>query len=152
MNTMFKTALLTVFSLGIMTSAIAQERGTIDDAVAMVKKAKAYIKDNGNEKAYAEFSNPKGSFVDKDIYIFVYDKTGKNLAHGGNQKLIGKDLMELKDTDGTYITKGLLDVAQKGGGKFNFKFMNPATKAIEQKTGYAEMAGDVMVGSGAYTK
>jgi hypothetical protein len=31
-------------------------------------------KTNGNEKAYAEFSNPKGGFVKGDIYIVVFDK------------------------------------------------------------------------------
>lgn len=152
MNKLFKTALFALCITSLNQASIAAERGTIEDATAMVKKAVAYIKAHGNEKAYTEISNPKGQFVDRDIYVYVYDKNGKNLAHGGNAHLIGKDLLEMKDIDGTYVNKGLLDVAHKGGGQFKFKFMNPATKTIETKTGYAEMAGDVMVGSGAYTK
>jgi hypothetical protein len=75
----------------------------------MVKKAKAFIKANGQEKAFAEFSNPKGQFVDRDIYIFVFDKKGNTLAHGGNSKLIGKNLYDLKDVDGLYSTRALLE-------------------------------------------
>lgn len=150
MNAILKSLLAVTAGAFISTGAFAQERGTLDDAKAMVQKAKAFIKENGNEKAYAAISDPKGAFVKGDIYVYVYDKSGKNLAHGGNQRLIGKDLIDLKDPEGTFVNRGLLDVAQKGGGTFTFKFMNPATKAIESKTGYAEMVGDVMVGSGAY--
>jgi cytochrome c len=152
MKKLVRSALFALLAVGFNAAAFAAERGNLDDAIAMVKKAKAYIKANGNEKAYTEISNPKGQFVDRDIYIYVYDKNLKNLAHGGNQRLIGKDLGEMKDVDGKYFNRGLLEAAQKGGGTYTFKFLNPATKDIEQKTGYAEMAGDVMVGSGAYTK
>jgi cytochrome c len=152
MNKLLKTTLFALCAVGMNVASFAAERGTIDEAVALVQKAKAYIKVNGNEKAYAEFSNPKGQFIDRDLYIFVFDKKGNTLAHGGNQRLIGKNLYDLKDVNGLYSTQALLDVAQKGGGKVNFKFLNPQTKAIEAKTGYAEISGDVMIGSGAYVK
>jgi len=48
-------------------SSYAADQGTKEEAVAMVKKAIDYIKANGNEKAFAEFSNPKGQFVDRDL-------------------------------------------------------------------------------------
>jgi cytochrome c len=151
MRKLIKAILLATLAAGFMASAGAETRATLDEAKAMVKKARAYIREVGTEKAYAEISNPKGRFVDRELYIYVYDKSLNNLAHGGNQRLIGKNLADLRDTDGVYINKGLLEVAQKGGGTFKFKFLNPATKAIEVKTGYAEMEGDVMVGSGVYT-
>jgi cytochrome c len=152
MNTLLKSTVFALCALSLNAASFAAERGTIDEAIVLVQKAKAYIKANGNEKAYAEFSNPKGQFHDRDLYIFVFDKKGNTLAHGGNPRLIGKNLYELKDVTGLYSTQALLDAAQKGGGKSNFKFLNPQTKAIEAKTGYSEMVGDVMVGSGAYDK
>ena len=150
MTKFISSMVLAILAVGFMTTASAQERATLDQAKAMVKKARAYIREVGPEKAYAEISNPKGQFVDREIYIYVYDKSLNNLAHGGNQRLIGKNLADLRDTDGVYLNKGLLEAAQKGGGTFKFKFLNPATKTIEVKTGYAEMEGDVMVGSGIY--
>ena len=129
----------------------ASDRATLEEAKAMVKKAREYIRKNGREKAFAEIDKRDGMFVDRDIYIYVYDKDLKNLAHGGNARLIGKNLAEMRDPDGKYVNKGLLEVAEKGGGTFTFKFLNPASNKIETKTGYAEMEGDLMVGSGVYT-
>ncbi len=63
------------------------------------------MKANGKEKAFADFCNPKGAFVDPDLYITVYDLTGKCLAHGANSKMIGKDLIGLKDPDGVAFVK-----------------------------------------------
>ncbi len=152
MNKLLKTSIFAVCALGLIAPSFAAERGTIEEAIALVQKAKTYIKTNGSEKAYAAFSDPKGQFIDRDLYIFVFDKKGNTLAHGGNQRLIGKNLYELKDVTGLYSTQALLEAAQKGGGKSHFKFLNPQTKAIESKVGYSEMVGDVMVGSGAYAK
>jgi len=138
----------------IMTTtpvSAASDRATLEEAKAMVKKAREYIRKNGREKAFAEIDKRDGMFVDRDIYIYVYDKDLKNLAHGGNPRLIGKNLAELRDPDGKYVNKGLLEAAQKGGGTYTFKFLNPASNKIETKTGYAEMEGDIMVGSGVYT-
>jgi cytochrome c len=120
--------------------AAAAERGTLEDAKVLVKKA------------LVEFDKRDGQFVDRDMYIYVYDKNLKNLAHGGNAKLIGKDLADMRDPDGRYVNKGLLEAAQKGGGTYTFKFFNPVSGKIESKTGYAEMEGDLMVGSGVYVE
>jgi cytochrome c len=150
MTKLIRAILVALLAVGFAATSQAQGRASLDEAKAMVKKARAHIREVGADKAYAEISNPKGRFVDRELYIYVYDKGLTNLAHGGNQKLIGKNLADLRDTDGVYINKGLLEAAQKGGGTFKFKFLNPATKTIEVKTGYAEMEGDVMVGSGVY--
>lgn len=151
MQNLVKSMMTTAATVMISTVAFAAEHGTLEDAKAMVQKAKAYMKENGNQKAFTEFNDTTGQFVKGDIYIYVYDKNGKNLAHGYNTRLVGKELLELKDPEGTLVIRGLLDAAQKGTGTFKYKFLNPSTKAIESKTGYAEMVGDVMVGSGAYT-
>src|SRR3954447_21609096 len=84
--------------MGLVFSAQATtERGTPDEAITMVKKAGAFLKANGKEKMFAEVSNPTGQFVKGDLYVFVHDLEGNCLAHGGNPKLIGKNLLDLKD-------------------------------------------------------
>jgi cytochrome c len=145
-----KKSLAAVVLAAISVSGFAAERGTLEEAKALVQKAKAYLKANGSEKAYAAFSDPNGGFIDRDLYIYVYDKDLKNIAHGGNPKLIGKVLADMRDTEGNYFNQGLLKAAMSGSHTYSFKFLNPATKQVEKKTGYAEMVGDVMLGSGAY--
>ena len=83
----------------------AADAGTKEEAVAMVKKAIEYIKANGNEKAFEEISNPKGKFIDRDLYVVVYDMNAKCLAHGQKKNMVGKELIDFKDTDGKEYMK-----------------------------------------------
>jgi signal transduction histidine kinase len=131
--------------------AAAGDKGTANEAVAMVKKAADYLKANGKEKAFAEFNNPKGQFIDRDLYIVAFDMSGKTLAHGTNPKLLDKNLIELKDADGKYFMKEFIDVAgTKGKGWIDYKWTNPLTKALEPKSTYLEKVGDVIIGCGIY--
>jgi len=132
--------------------AIASDRASAPEAEALVKKAAAYIKANGAEKAYDEFTNGKG-FKDRDLYIFVYDLSGKCLAHGANAKLVGKDLIGLKDPDGKPLVKMLIDVAKDKGQGWTeaVKFRNPVTEKIQTRVNYIQRVGETAVGSGVYT-
>jgi cytochrome c len=143
-------AFIVMVSLAVAVT-FAEKKGTPAEAEAMVKKAVAFLKANGSEKAFAEFSDTKGKFVDGDLYIFVYDLTGKCVAHGGNPKMVGKDLIDLKDPDGKAFVKERVEVAkEKGKGWQDYKWNNPVTKQIEQKKAYFEKSGDFVVGCGAY--
>src|SRR5437868_4711706 len=82
-----------------MDATFAAQSATREEAQAMVKKAIVFIKDHGLNKAYAEISNRDGQFVDRDLYVVVYDLGGKVLAHGGNVKLVGKDMIDAQDVD-----------------------------------------------------
>jgi len=141
----------TAMSFLLAGAAHAADQGTAAEAEAMVKKAVAYIKANGPEKAYEEFTNGK-SFKDRDLYIIVYDLNGKNLAQGANPKLVGKDLIGLKDPDGKPLIQMFVDLAKtKGKGWVEgYKFLNPTTQKIEGKAMYLERVGDTLVGCGIY--
>jgi cytochrome c len=141
-----------VLVLGLNT-AQAADVGTKDEATAMVKKAIGFIKTNGADKAYAEISNPKGQFVDRDLYVVVYDMTGKCLAHGANAKMIGRDLIDNKDVDGKEFVKERVEMMKKqASGWQDYKFRNPTTNQIEPKAMYIERLNDVIVGCGIYKK
>jgi cytochrome c len=142
--------LLVLFGFAGIVSA-AEKRGTAAEAEALVKKAIAYMKANGKEAAFAEINNPKGRFTDRDLYIFVYDMNGKCVAHGLNLKMIGKDLVELKDADGKLFVKERIEIAKTTGkGWQDYKFTDPISKAIENKRAYVEKYDDLIVGSGIY--
>jgi len=139
--------------LAVAGAAAAAEAGSKDEAVALVKKAIAFIQANGADKAYAEISNPKGQFVDRDLYVIVYDMNGKCLAHGANVKMIGRDLIDNKDVDGKEFVKERVDLMKKQPTAWqDYKFRNPVTNQVEPKSAYLERAGDVIVGCGIYKK
>src|SRR5271154_596863 len=84
------------------TTALAQDKskGTAKEATVMVQNAIAHLKKVGRETAFADFDDPKGAFVDRDLYVVIYDLKGKVLAHGANSRMIGKGLIDLRDVDG----------------------------------------------------
>ena len=154
MKTLLKALIGAWLALALHGAALAQDRGgNADEAVALVKKAIAYIKANGRDKAFAEISNPKGQFVDRSLYIFVYDLKGQSLAigNGNAAKMVGKNLMDMRDADGNYLVKGLIGVAvAKEHGWYDYRWPNPVSKAVEVKSSYVEKFEDMMVGCGIY--
>lgn len=147
--------LLSLFCLlsVMMVSAVAwgAERGTKEEAKAIVEKCASFIKEHGKEKAFAEINNPKGAFADKDLYIFAYDFEGEVVAHGANQKLIGKNLYDMQDPDGLFVIRGLIDQAKKGEGWFKYKWTHPQTKKVEGKDAFVKKVDDTLwIGCGTY--
>jgi len=143
-----------VLMLAIGMPAAAQDKkGTAAEATAMVEKAIAHIKKVGRDKAFADFSSKQAPWVDRDLYVVVYDMKGKVLAHGSNEKMIGKDVIDLRDNDGKYFVKERVEMMSKGPeakGWQDYKFMNPVSRAIEPKSMYLHRFEDLIVGCGIY--
>src|SRR5665213_3519629 len=90
-----------VMAFGLFAGAFgAEQYATAKDAEAMVAKAVKYIETAGPDTAYADFTGKKPGWVDGDLYVVVYDFNGKVLAHGANSKLVGKDMLDVKDANG----------------------------------------------------
>jgi signal transduction histidine kinase len=144
------TALFAALSLA-STVGHAAGNATKDEATAMVKKGVAFIKANGKDKGYTEVSNKQGQFNDRDLYLVVYGLDGVVRAHGANEKMVGKNLLELKDVDGKAFVKERVDLANaKGTFWQDYKFTNPVTKKIEPKSAYCEKLDDTVVCGGIY--
>lgn len=131
------------------------EHGSEAEAQVMVKQAVALIKSAGAENAYKAFTeHPDGAFKDRDMYVFVYDFDGNCLAQGANPKMVGKNLLNVKDVDGNQFIKGEIELVKKSGkGWYGpYKFNNPNTSTYEHKKSYCERgAGDTMVCVGIYS-
>ena len=140
--------ILLLFAIVFSAPAYAGSVGTPDEAKAMALHAAAFLQQNGAEKAFPVFDAPSGSFHDRDLYVMVYDSTGRNVAHGANHALIGKDLIGLKDTDGVYVVRAI--VAVKTEGWVDYRWPNPVSKKLAPKTTYVVRVGNYLVGVGAY--
>ena len=130
---------------------IAFFKGTTAEAEALVKRAVAHIKTHGNEKAFADLSNKKGDFVNRDLFVFVYDMQGKCLAHGRNSEKIGENMINFKDPTGKFIVKERIEIARsRGRGWQEYKSIDPTTKKVENKAAYIEVCDNMIVAAGAY--
>ena len=126
---------------------------TPDQAKALVDKALAYVKANGTEKAYKEFNTPGGQFIEGELYIFAYDMQGNNLALGGNPKMTGKNLLDMKSADGKLLIQDFIGIIKtKGEGWYDYKWSNPETKKIQDKSSYIKKipGTDAFLGCGFY--
>jgi cytochrome c len=140
--------IVTVMMLGMFYGADA---ATPEEAKAMVEKASDFLKENDTDVAFPEISNPQGQFVKGGLYAFVLDFKGVMLADGGNPGFIGLNLMGLKDTNGKYFVKEMIETAQKkGAGWVDYTWLNPVTRKIQPKTTYVKRIKgmDAFVGCG----
>ncbi len=132
-------------------AAVAADGAGKDDAIAMVKKAVGFIKEQGADKAYGEFTGKAAGFIDRDLYVVVYQLDGKVLAHGSNAKFVGKDLIDAQDVDGKLYVKERVEMAAKQPSFWqDYKFVNPVSKKVEPKQMYCEKVENTAVCAGIY--
>ena len=138
--------------VGIASPAAASGFGSKDEAVAMVKRVQAEFKKDGAAATFKDVSDKSvKAFHDRDLYPFIYDMSGKCVAHGARPALIGKNLIGLKDQDGKYLIREMVAISKgPGSGWIDYKWPNPLTNKIEDKSSYIEKMGDYFVGVGIY--
>lgn len=152
----FFVSVITLVVLAFGGPAGAAEFGTKAEATAMVKRVQKQFQKDGPEATFKAVSDKASkTYHDRDLYPFIYhlggDKKGVNVAHGARPALIGKNLIDLKDQDGKYLIRDMLDIANgPGKGWYDYKWPNPLNNKIEDKSSYVEKMGDYMVGVGIY--
>lgn len=151
MKSRLHRAVAALSAAGFIASAPAADHGTKPEAVTLVQKAIAYYKANGKEKAFAEINNKAGQFVDRDMYVFVFNIDGVMLAHGAQERMIGKQVLQLKDADGKVFGQEMQGLVKDGkAGWVDYKWPNSVTQRIEPKTTYVEPIGDLGFAVGIY--
>ena len=145
-----RTLMTLLFAAVLSVSAIAQERGSKDEAKAMVAAALAHIKKVGNDQAFKDFTADKATWNKKDLYVITQDAKGGVLAHGANEKLVGKNLIDVKDQNGKHFVRELIDTGMKGEGWVDYDWSHPVSKKVEGKSSYVKRIpgfdGIVLVG------
>lgn len=148
----------------IMQSALAKESTAIvtnaseiastnkTGLVSFVQSAIEHVQKVGRDKALKEFSNKTGSFVHGDLYIYAYDFNGTCLAHPFKSDWIGKNKLDVADSNGVPMLKNMIDIAKGGIGFGYFIFPNPAHgNRNEFKVAYVmKMDESSFLGSGIY--
>ena len=105
--------------------------------------------DAAKEQAKAILSSMK---FGANGYFFVYANDGLNLVHPRMPDLVGQNLWNMRDSNGTYVIRELIDRAKEGGGYQRYLWPKPSTGLIERKLGYsvALPRWGWMLGAGIY--
>ena len=138
--------------IGIVDSIKLDRGESRDKAIVMVKRAVEHLRRRGAERALAEFSDPRGAFVEGDFYIVVLDGRGVVRANGGNPSIVGRNDWDSIDADGKKQTQALIATAQERGmGWVDYRWPNPKKGGkVELKSTYCELVEDLVVGCGVY--
>jgi hypothetical protein len=136
---------------GLLAAGLAPagERGTPEEAQALLDRAVALVQSEGEEKALAVFNDRKGAFVDRDLYVFCMGPEYKITAHV-EVGMRGIDVATLKDPDGKQIGREMIEIAKRGGGSIEYRWVNPVSKDVEPKISFLKAAGTQFCGVGAY--
>lgn len=152
----FKFSVLALLTLAV-TSGFASESEQKERVEKFVRKAVAYVLNEGMPKAMKAFDAEEGEFHQGNMYIFCFDykgpDKGKNIAHGYKKEFIHKNLLDIRDPTGFYILHAAIKVAHEGGGWIEYQFEDPATGKLANKHAYILPipGSDMMLGSGYYT-
>jgi methyl-accepting chemotaxis protein len=130
----------------------AREFGNADDALAMVRSASAFAGQYGKDALIAEVNKlVKGRFIDRDLYLIVIGFDYIIVAHGTNPRLVNFDGSTLKDPDGKFYSKEMVNLAKaNGSGWIDYKYAHPVTKEIKQKSSYFEAVENGLIACGFY--
>lgn len=149
-----RRSILTAFVACATAAALpawAGENATKEEAVAMVKKTIAYYKANGKDKTIADVNARLPQFVDRDLYVYIATLDGVAVAHAVNAKIVGKNMAQLKDANGFAFVEEITKQGKAGkSGWVDYKWPNPVTKVVDDKTTYYEAFDGHVFCAGVY--
>jgi signal transduction histidine kinase len=135
-------------------SGVYNDRMEKSFVVDEVRDAVGQVETNG-AAAFSLFHDPTSPFIAKDAYVFVFDMDGVDLVNPAFPNLEGRNLLNLKDTQGKYLIREMLKVVRaKGSGWVNYMWPKPGDSVSTQKSAYVSKAKmgekEVLVGCGVY--
>ena len=111
--------------------------GSPFEAKLMVEDAITLMQNNDLEIAFNEFRDKDNRFHIKDLYLFVFDMEGNVLSHGADKSLIGKNLIDLKDSAGKYFVKNFINLMKESeNGWIEYYWRNYENQKVEMKLTY----------------
>ena len=133
------------------------EFGTRDEAVAMVHRVQDMYKKLGAEGVFAAIKRKAPGTIDRDLYAYIVDtKDFTNwvvMANGAIPTMTtGTSLWNFRDQNGLYLGRVEAEVCKGGRGWVDFRWLNPVTQQIDDKSAYIERIGDTnyCIGVGIY--
>ncbi len=140
------------FAAALIASPVyAADPATPDEAKALAERAAAHMKQVGAEKAIGDFNLADGGYVDRELFVVVYDPTNRIVGSYGVPALHGKDATALKDVEGKEFGKEIIAMAKgPGSGWVDYRMTNPVTKKVGLKTSWVIRVGDYVLFVGAF--
>jgi methyl-accepting chemotaxis protein len=85
-------------------------------------------------------------------YLFAYGMNGKTLVLGPTPNIEGTSRFDMKDADGTFLIRAMIEAARQGGGTVTYYYPKPDSTVAQPKLVYVQPipAWNMFVGTGLY--
>ena len=123
--------------------AATSDRGTPDEAMAMLQKAVAHYNAIGREQALRDFTGRVTPFFEHDLYVACIDSHLIITANGGFPNLVGSAVEPSSRAAWDSASISQID-------SVDYQYTDPVTKKIDPKTFYYEKVGSDVCGVGVY--
>ncbi len=138
--------------LGVLVRNFRLRQGTADEARHMVLEAMATIQAQGLPAALRLFHAPDGPFIQRDLYLFVFDRQGVYHAFGVTPSYVGKTLGDVPGLNAEHLLReGWARCDEEGGGWVSYAITNPESGQIQAKSSYVlPINEELLIGCGCY--
>jgi len=139
----------------VESATMASKQAELRHYVDLAQSALAPLYDSGrDDEATKEEAIRLLAQLDfgSDGYFFLYDMQGRSLMHPRQPELVGKDLWDMRDAEGTPVIQNLIARAKEGGGFVRYVWNKPSAGQQAPKLGYAIALPrwNWMLGTGIY--
>jgi methyl-accepting chemotaxis protein len=130
---------------------IKLRQGTADEAMHLAERAYDLVQQLGYDQAQNIFHDPNGGFVDRDLYVFVFDREGVYRVMGADKKRVGTSLFDTQGVDAQQLLDDAWMRCEQGGGWVEYNIINLTTGTVKGKSSYVlPLTDTLLIGCGAY--
>jgi methyl-accepting chemotaxis protein len=130
---------------------IKLRQGTADEALVLATRAHELVQSVGFDEAFKAFHDPQGGYVDRDLYVFVFDRQGIYRVMGADVNRVGSSLFDAPGLDAQQLLDDAWHRCEQGGGWVEYNIINLATSDVRGKSSYVlPLTDDLLIGCGAY--
>jgi len=127
------------------------QQGSADEAKALVDKALELRRSGGRGDGFArEITAPQSGLFDRDMYVFVLDRSGQYLAFAGNPSKVGTRVQDVAGIDGNALMESIAQQADSAPGWVEYDIVNPTNGQVQTKMSYVVKVDGMYVGCGVY--
>lgn len=137
-------------TLSLAVASFQLQQGTAEEARTLVEDAFLLRGQVSKDQYLRTLTDASQPWHDRDMYVFVLDRSGQYLAFAGNASKVGTRVQDIRGVDGNRLAADIVSQAEQAPGWVEYDFTNPTSGAIQTKMSYVRRVDDFYLGCGVY--